>query len=70
MPEIRPFRALRYDSASVSDPALVVAPPYDVIGPAEQAAQSGTVKIEPRWHPARRWMADQTGVLAFNADWE
>ena len=36
MPDIRPFRALRYDSATVADPALVVAPPYDVIGPAEQ----------------------------------
>ena len=35
MPQIRPFRALRYDSTSVPDPSLVVAPPYDVIGPAE-----------------------------------
>src|SRR5215208_2196525 len=32
VPEIRPFRALRYDRASIADPALVVAPPYDVIG--------------------------------------
>lgn len=36
MPDIRPFRALRYDSAIIGDAALVVAPPYDVIGPAEQ----------------------------------
>ena len=36
MPEIRPFRALRYDIAMVGDPARVVAPPYDVIGAAEQ----------------------------------
>ncbi len=36
MPEIRPFRALRFDSSTVGDPALVVAPPYDVIGSAEQ----------------------------------
>ena len=35
MPDIRPFRALRYDSATIADPALVVAPPYDVIGAAE-----------------------------------
>ena len=35
MPDIRPFRALRYDSASIADQALVVAPPYDVVGPAE-----------------------------------
>ena len=38
MPEIRPFRALRYDRAVVGDPALVVAPPYDVIGPDQRAA--------------------------------
>ena len=36
MPHLRPFRALRYDRATVGDPALVVAPPYDVIGRAEQ----------------------------------
>jgi uncharacterized protein (DUF1015 family) len=36
VPDIRPFRALRYDSASITDPALVVAPPYDVIGAAER----------------------------------
>jgi len=35
VPEIRPFRALRYDPATIADPSLVVAPPYDVIGPAE-----------------------------------
>jgi uncharacterized protein (DUF1015 family) len=36
VPEIRPFRALRYDPSTISDPSLVVAPPYDVIGPAER----------------------------------
>ena len=35
MPEIRPFRALRYDRSTVPDLGLVVAPPYDVIGPDE-----------------------------------
>jgi uncharacterized protein (DUF1015 family) len=35
VPEIRPFRALRYDRSAIPDLALVVAPPYDVIGPAE-----------------------------------
>ena len=35
MPEIRPFRALRYDRSTVPDLDLVVAPPYDVIGPDE-----------------------------------
>jgi len=32
VPEIRPFRALRYDRSTVPDLRLVVAPPYDVIG--------------------------------------
>jgi uncharacterized protein (DUF1015 family) len=31
VPEIRPFRALRYDHSTVGDPGAVVAPPYDVI---------------------------------------
>jgi uncharacterized protein (DUF1015 family) len=38
VPEIRPFRALRYVSATVGDLGLVVAPPYDVIGPREHEA--------------------------------
>lgn len=33
MPDIRPFRALRFDPEAVGDLAQVVAPPYDVIGP-------------------------------------
>jgi uncharacterized protein (DUF1015 family) len=33
VPDIRPFRALRYDPEVAGDPALLVAPPYDVIGP-------------------------------------
>jgi uncharacterized protein (DUF1015 family) len=37
VPHIRPFRALRYDAATVGDVGLVVAPPYDVIGPEERA---------------------------------
>jgi len=36
VPDIRPFRALRYDPATVADLALVVAPPYDVIDAAEE----------------------------------
>jgi uncharacterized protein (DUF1015 family) len=35
VPEIRPFRALRYEPENVGDLAAVVAPPYDVIKPAE-----------------------------------
>ena len=36
MPEIRPFRALRYEPENVGDLGAVVAPPYDVIKPAER----------------------------------
>ncbi|HEV8402535.1 MAG TPA: DUF1015 domain-containing protein [Candidatus Limnocylindrales bacterium] len=36
MPDIRAFRALRYDPASVPDLSLVVAPPYDVVDAAER----------------------------------
>jgi uncharacterized protein (DUF1015 family) len=36
VPEIRPFRALRYNVSTIGDPACVVAPPYDVIGAAER----------------------------------
>jgi uncharacterized protein (DUF1015 family) len=33
MPEIQPFRGVRFDLAKVGDLSSVVAPPYDVIGP-------------------------------------
>ncbi len=36
MAEVRPFPGLRYTAAA--DPALTIAPPYDVISPAEQRA--------------------------------
>lgn len=35
MPDVRPFRALRYESDVVGDLAAVVSPPYDVIDPTE-----------------------------------
>ena len=38
MAVVSPFRALRYDPARVGDLAPVVAPPYDVISPAQQEA--------------------------------
>jgi len=37
VPQIRPFRALRYATDAIPDIAAVVAPPYDVIGPEEHA---------------------------------
>ncbi len=36
MLKIKPFSALRYNSDSISDMAEVIAPPYDIISPAEQ----------------------------------
>jgi uncharacterized protein (DUF1015 family) len=36
VPDIRAFRALRYDPASIADLSLVMAPPYDVIDAAER----------------------------------
>ncbi len=38
MPEIRPFRGLRFEPDSVGDLVNVVSPPYDVISPAQQRA--------------------------------
>ncbi len=37
MPDIRPFRALRFEPSVVGDIAAVVAPPYDVIDPEQRA---------------------------------
>ncbi|MDF2735418.1 MAG: hypothetical protein K0S97_2041 [Chloroflexota bacterium] len=45
MPEVRPFRALRFDRSVVGDLGRVLAPPYDVIGPDLRAT------LEAR-HPA------------------
>src|SRR5207249_11057293 len=38
MAEIVPFCGVLYDPAKVGDVTAAVSPPYDVIGPAEQAA--------------------------------
>jgi uncharacterized protein (DUF1015 family) len=37
VPEIRPFRALRYVPETVGDLSAVVAPPYDVLTPDDRA---------------------------------
>jgi uncharacterized protein (DUF1015 family) len=37
LPDLRPFRALRYEPSRVGDLAAVVAPPYDVIDPGTRA---------------------------------
>jgi uncharacterized protein (DUF1015 family) len=38
VPEIRPFRALRFDQTSIPDLSRVVAPPYDVVDEVERQA--------------------------------
>jgi len=37
VPEVRPFRALRYESDVIGDLAAVVSPPYDTVDPTEAA---------------------------------
>ncbi len=58
MPDLRPFRALRFEPARVADLAAVVAPPYDVIDGATRARLIGR-------HPANvvrlELPADETG---------
>ena len=50
MADVRPFRGLRFDAARV-DPALTIAPPYDVIS-RRRAARA--VRAQPAQHRARR----------------
>ncbi|MEE9218370.1 MAG: DUF1015 domain-containing protein [Acidobacteriota bacterium] len=38
MPEIRPFRALRYDASSVGDLSDVLCPPYDILSQVDEEA--------------------------------
>src|SRR3954454_20879131 len=51
MPDIRPFRGIRYDMTQVGTMSDVVAPPYDVIDPAlqqrlYQASPYNVVRLE------------------------
>jgi uncharacterized protein (DUF1015 family) len=46
VPEIRPFRALRYNTSTTGDSARVVAPPYDDFYP---KALSGLVFNPHEW---------------------
>lgn len=58
MPEVLPFRALRFDPSAVGDLAAVACPPYDVIGPEDLPAYEGADPhnavrlILPRAEPA------------------
>lgn len=78
MPEIRPFRALRYDPAGVGDLAAVVAPPYDVIGPALQrdllarhprnAVRLDLPASEPGEDPDERYRRAAAALAAWRTD--
>ena len=78
MPEIRPFRGLRFDAESVGDLAAVVAPPYDVIGPAEHERllarhERNVVRldlptVEPREEPDERYRRAARTLAAWRSD--
>ena len=78
MPEIRPFRALRYDPDAVGDLSLVVAPPYDVIGPEQHAAllarhPKNVVRLElptsePREEPDERYRRAARTLATWRSD--
>ena len=61
VPEIRPFRALRFNPATIADPALVVAPPYDVIDEAQRQ------RLLAR-HPANVVRLDLPGIEQGDAE--
>jgi uncharacterized protein (DUF1015 family) len=78
VPEIRPFRALRYAADSVGDVAAVVAPPYDVIGPDLQAkllarhpknvVRLDLPTVEPREEPDERYRRAARTLAAWRSD--
>lgn len=78
MPEIRPFRALRYVPEAVGDPGQVTAPPYDVIAPDEQRAllarhPKNVVRldlpgVEPREEPDERYRRAARTLAAWRSD--
>lgn len=78
MPDIRPFRALRYDAELVGDLGAVVAPPYDVIGPDLQAEllrrhPANAVRLdlplaEPGEEPDERYRRAARTLTAWRSD--
>jgi uncharacterized protein (DUF1015 family) len=69
VPELRPFRALRYDASAVPDISAVLCPPYDVISADERRALAERdprnavhVELPESYTQAaatfQRWMAD------------
>jgi uncharacterized protein (DUF1015 family) len=78
VPEIRPFRGLRYVAEAVGDLGDVVAPPYDVIGPELQARllarhPKNVVRLdlpeaEPREEPDERYRRAARTLAAWRSD--
>ncbi|HYO43203.1 MAG TPA: DUF1015 domain-containing protein [Candidatus Limnocylindrales bacterium] len=78
MPDIRPFRALRFDPETVGDPGLVVAPPYDVIGEnlhrtllarhPKNAVRLDLPLGEPREDPDERYRRAARTLTAWRSD--
>ena len=78
MPDIRAFRALRYDPSTIPDLSLVVAPPYDVIGPDERERllarhPANVVRLdlpieEPRDEPDDRYRRAARALAAWRSD--
>jgi uncharacterized protein (DUF1015 family) len=76
MPDIRPFRGVRYDMAQVGALSDVVAPPYDVIDPALQdrlyeASPFNVIRLElNRAEPADSAASNRyTRAAGFLRDW-
>lgn len=78
MPDIRPFRALRYDPDVVGDLTPIVAPPYDVIGPdleeallarhPRNAVRLDLPRSEPREDPDERYRRVARTFAAWRSD--
>jgi uncharacterized protein (DUF1015 family) len=78
VPQIRPFRALRYVPEAIGDIADVVAPPYDVIGPEEHArllarhpnnvVRLDLPSVEPGEEPDERYRRAARTLAAWRSD--
>ena len=78
MPDIRPFRALRYDPEVAGDPTALVSPPYDVIGPdlhrellarhSRNAVRLDLPTAEPREDPDERYRRAARTLAAWRQD--
>ena len=75
MARVKPFRAWRYDGAVVSDLAAVLAPPYDIISPDQQAAlyerePHNIVRLEFAKAEAGEGAARYAHIAAILRQWE